>query len=452
MNKTSTYSLPKLVQDYFPLDAWRKLYPLSASEMPFKTLGGVLKEFNDFQTEFFKHFEKKDEWLTHRIQQALQDYWMPVARVAEQYAAPPYKDVMLAKDAQSLIQEYQRKFEELFKAKLPDLLVYFDKAAVVRRYPFTDVMFVAMPYRLVLGNNAYYWLAIPHEIGHHLFWNLDKFNGSEQGEPLLRYMDEQKSLVKTIREHLANELSGIDHKESVIETLLSWLEETFADIVATRIAGQAYLKATKVLVRQQAKEVGELTTNDGDHAPPCMRPYIIHLTLQHMGENSDDWLDFISHYNLNSESEMFELSFPVFVHSQGHRGVFDRLKDVFVGGPNEEGNLKLKEVRAGFEMLVEQINLTLDKLIENGYRPPMPDSKSRFERHLMLAIARSEEYKREIAHEGALAFRPKVLENVNELLLNPVILESGFEYHTHSISETVHGDYHSTSYSHYHYT
>lgn len=127
-------------------------------------------------------------------------------------------------------------------------ITYQRSSATLRVIPYADVALIGLPIS-TLGNDEDI-LAIPHEVGHFLYWNGEKQVGDK---------------TLTLRNWLKQELSPehIDHP---------WLEEIVADVVSCIIGGPI---TTYSLMRHLQKAVGKsFLYDDGEHPIPAIRPYV----------------------------------------------------------------------------------------------------------------------------------------------------------------------------------
>lgn len=145
-------------------------------------------------------------------------------------------------------------------------ITYFQKAPSVRIIPYADVALIGIPFTcLDTQNNARDFLAIPHEVGHHIFWH-----GRKQGT----------SLKAHLRTSLPNDLPT---------WAVNWLEEIFADVYGTYVAGPVIAYDFQELLFDNLN----FTEDDGEHPVSAVRPYLYTETLTRIrdGENNPLFAD-----------------------------------------------------------------------------------------------------------------------------------------------------------------
>jgi hypothetical protein len=139
-------------------------------------------------------------------------------------------------------------------------LTYFQKATHVRVIPYAPVALIGIPYtctgiydagaELVPNSpdsthTARDFLAIAHEIGHHLFWH-----GKQENIPLRSLLRSRLSSRPTWR--------------------MAWLEEVFADIYGAMIAGPVLALDFQELIYDNP----DLEEDDGEHPVGASRPFV----------------------------------------------------------------------------------------------------------------------------------------------------------------------------------
>lgn len=145
------------------------------------------------------------------------------------------------------------------------VLTYFQKATHVRVIPYAPVALIGIPYtctgiydadgQLVQNSGdsthtARDFLAIAHEVGHHVFWH-----GKLNNIPL--------------RSLLSNRLSARPAWR------MGWLEELFADVYGTLIAGPVLALDFQELIYDNP----DLEEDDGEHPVGAIRPFLYTDTL-----------------------------------------------------------------------------------------------------------------------------------------------------------------------------
>jgi hypothetical protein len=143
------------------------------------------------------------------------------------------------------------------------VVTYFQKLSSIRVIPYADVALIGIPYTAI--DEPFDLLAIPHEVGHYLFWH---GKNPVSGEPLHR----------EIRQTLPR---GTPRWCKV------WLEEAFADAFAALVAGP--ITAYSLMGMALRRSVSEFVTSDDDHVVPLIRPLVAFKTLKQCAEQLPLW-------------------------------------------------------------------------------------------------------------------------------------------------------------------
>ncbi|MEZ4614303.1 MAG: hypothetical protein R2867_02135 [Caldilineaceae bacterium] len=148
------------------------------------------------------------------------------------------------------------------------VLTYFHKSPDTRVVPYAPVALVGIPatcYFLHLDPSGTGvlrdLLAIPHELGHHLYWNGSKDTIQNQ----LRFLP-------------------LEQLSNLPDWLRFWLEEIFADSVSCIIGGPIAALSFQDLQSQARNDW--LLRDDGVYPVPALRPFIYSEILKQMGMQS----------------------------------------------------------------------------------------------------------------------------------------------------------------------
>jgi hypothetical protein len=158
-------------------------------------------------------------------------------------------------------------------------LTYLQEGIDVRLLPYHDVVFLSVPYGAMNSDCDWLaadYLAIPHEIGHYLFW-WGEVEGAAPDNPMA-----QTGGKTAVRSHLLGELraKGLDS-----EWITHWLEELFSDAYACAIAGAvSALSFQEMLSNTPPHLLAHLA--DGKHPLPEIRPLIQSEILRQIGARS----------------------------------------------------------------------------------------------------------------------------------------------------------------------
>jgi hypothetical protein len=142
-------------------------------------------------------------------------------------------------------------------SELQTVLTYFNRSAAVSVIPYAPVALVAIPYTCMVAPQDF--LAIPHEIGHYVFWH-----GQQGGDSSLRQQLRDQTL----------QLRSV--------WIARWVEEIFADVYGALIAGESIAQTAQDV--QSAYAGVKFVQDDGRFPVPAIRPYIYTKTLELMGQ------------------------------------------------------------------------------------------------------------------------------------------------------------------------
>lgn len=292
------------------VERWNNLLT-SLETFEFKTpLQGVLQEFSTFSAAYTNYIlqlledppkETTTDWLYTKAVDALRFYWMPIARAAEQYQVKHYRQ---------LLQDGSDKYLQWLNAKtqlgfLPGVLIYFDKLPIARRYPFTRTAFIGVPYQLAEGGE---WLAVPHELGHHLYWNVDWSSPGQTGATADPFT-QGPELKEAVERHLQNAqwsvpLSDLE-KMGLIKMLAAWTEEVFADTVGAVLGGKDFVTSSVEMGKHQVRNLDDRLHHDGAHPPPILRPLVGAYTLRLLNQLADEeWYSFMADFDSAEPSKL----------------------------------------------------------------------------------------------------------------------------------------------------
>lgn len=151
-------------------------------------------------------------------------------------------------------------------SQFPTALTYFQRSPYIRLVPYAPVALIGIPYAAVGVKRDY--LAIPHEVGHFVFWNgqVDDGGGARFTSDLLK-----ENLPFWLSSHVAGQ----------------WVEEIFADVFSCLVTGPVgALSLQEGLLRHGTADF-EIAESDETHPVPILRPYIYSKALRQRGLNSD---------------------------------------------------------------------------------------------------------------------------------------------------------------------
>jgi hypothetical protein len=153
------------------------------------------------------------------------------------------------------------------------VITYFQKSPSVRLIPYDEDAFalIGIPYSCL--NLPRDLLAIPHEVGHFVYWNG-------------RLAADGPTFVEEVRRQLDDTIH-----ETFPLWAKRWTEEIFADVYGCLVAGPVMaLDFQDLLALESAQGFVE---DDGEHPTPAIRPYI----YSHILGKVDGWKDWTNSLN-----------------------------------------------------------------------------------------------------------------------------------------------------------
>ncbi|MBL8056328.1 MAG: hypothetical protein JNK29_06490 [Anaerolineales bacterium] len=140
-----------------------------------------------------------------------------------------------------------------YNAEPPTAITYFQKSPFIAVIPYAPVALIGLPYSAVSVKRDL--LAIPHEVGHYVFWNMRA--GRTYARALPPWVD--------------------DHP------LGRWAEETFADVFAALVSGPVGALSLQDLLVWHDREAFLASEAGDDHPTPILRPYVYSQALRRRG-------------------------------------------------------------------------------------------------------------------------------------------------------------------------
>jgi len=184
------------------------------------------------------------------------------------------------------------------------------------------------------------WQSLAHELSHHVFWN--GFSAAHIS-----------SAHQKLRENISTELvspsaspTNIGRSRYLrqlaerIELWENWLEEIFADVYGTLLAGLSYAISTQDIMAERVNKVDDFLIADHDHPCIYLRPLISLYTL-----------DLIENQTRDNQAEIESLE--------------NRWSDF----SSQVGSLKYNNIP--MDVLVEDAKKIVDILLRGDYWPAM---------------------------------------------------------------------------------
>ena len=203
------------------------------------------------------------EWLDNTIDQVLLSYWEPILKAAEQYQIKHYRDIL---DSGYEVLDSLTSLRQNLGLEVP-IVLYLENTGTYKRYPFGDIYLIGIS---ILDSYEGDWIAMWHELGHHLYWN------SRLNFENLNFYEgrEQNFFGQQIDNSLLALNTDVDETKQIKKILNAWTEEIFADVIGTKIAGAEYVNAAFEKVFKKVEKKEDLFQSDGKHPCPYFLPFI----------------------------------------------------------------------------------------------------------------------------------------------------------------------------------
>lgn len=249
-----------------------------------------------FQANFKALDPTQGEWLLNSMYLMLFSHWELIQRSAEQYSVAQYK--VLLDEGYAKIKAYRDQ------NKIPDLptILYFEKVGKAKRFPFTPIYTIGIP---MFDAYRHDWAAIPHELGHHIYWNSQFTVNNLTRTPLL---GDNNIFAGIIDEAVDKVKLPLTDKALLAKKFNDWEEEIFAEVMGTQIGvADGFVEAIWDKLRKRTNKVEDLFIDDGGHPLPLFLPYLrdyaksVALSVSPNLKLDDKWGDEL---NLNPQSYM----------------------------------------------------------------------------------------------------------------------------------------------------
>ena len=273
--KPEAQRLPPESQTFRDVAAWLDLYkkrPGSRTVKP-DEIFSIILSFETFCQEYVVELSKLLEstprnWLESAMDNALLDYWEPILRAAEHNRATHYRTLL--EQGYAKLDFMQKNLEERLNVTLDiNIVLYFERIGKAERYPFGNTYLIGIP---LIDAYREDWMAIPHELGHHVFWKA-RFSETDTGPaaaPGTNFLEEELNNAMQQLELIEDDPARITIKKM----LNDWTEEIFADVVGARIAGKEFVTGAWERISRKAEKKEDLFQSDGEHPIFYLIPYI----------------------------------------------------------------------------------------------------------------------------------------------------------------------------------
>jgi hypothetical protein len=282
-------------------DRWRQ-DPDMVSEWP--ELSELLKGFSAFANAYISLLKKVPKSISRRSfvlnmgVERLLEQWSILSRACEQRRGPaedatdgdsfPHYLSEARKSAKGYCDRWhppEKPMKEPY-LELHTPIVYFEKLYGISRAVYApETPVLSIP--LTDYNDPKRWQALAHELGHHIYWN---------GVDLKTSGGVHERLHDAVAEALSASASPSDSKAlSRVRQWTRWLgrarlwglwvEEVFADVVGTLLAGPAYAASAQDLEADRVDEVADLAEDDQEHPCPYLRPLIALDVLREIADH-----------------------------------------------------------------------------------------------------------------------------------------------------------------------
>jgi hypothetical protein len=154
------------------------------------------------------------------------------------------------------------------------VVTYFQKSPVSRVIPYAPVALIGVPYSSLSVTRDH--LALPHEMGHYVFWH---GRMPDTGEPLSQVL--RRKAFQALKAYVTFESPEFPTWCAV------WLEELFADVYGALVAGPVMALNFQELSLHSS--CAEFTTSDEDHPVPVLRPDIYSQVLRLAATDDNHW-------------------------------------------------------------------------------------------------------------------------------------------------------------------
>lgn len=271
------------------MDHWADKEPAEKTPSELLKLADEARYFSHKYVSFFSEVKlgptETDEYNLTKIQNLALDRvleeWDTIRHALEQRENPRYQETLGELDKLALECLSPLFNEEKLKR---GVFAYFHKLFDIKRFAFSHTPLIGAPFSAL--NCPEDWLAIPHEVGHYIFWNgtstFKLFNEF--------YLALQNQFMDAINEAIQGRIQGrvLHHKGEVFQTWLNWLNEIFADVFGTLAAGPAFAWSMQTSLRAGISVRDLLHNHDEpDHPDPFIRPFFHINVLREMAKEKE---------------------------------------------------------------------------------------------------------------------------------------------------------------------
>lgn len=301
-----------LMQD---LAWWSEHAPATGDTTLAKGIRNCLGEMTSFFQEYYDYFKSNAGQLPddrplytvlRTVVRKLLEQSDTITRVlAQRRSESPYSDELLDADKQAK-QHYDRFTG--FKPSSDRPIVYYEKQYQITRFAYGPPPIIAIP----LADRGLSTLPVAHEEGHYVYWNGVNSRSYRAVRERFTNMLTTRLEAGCLKEFLENTAAGTSRgpvmqraleqlrrslDDPNVESQLKqartrwegWLEETFADVFGTLVAGMDFAKSSQSrLLRDIITSDSDLMWDDSQHPAAALRPFIATETLRYIGIPTKD--------------------------------------------------------------------------------------------------------------------------------------------------------------------
>ncbi len=243
----------------------------------------LLHEFMVFSTDYIGLLNKVPETISRNsfvvkngIEKLSQE-WNMLSRASEQRLIAGLKEEL--DRASSLAKTYCDKWNNIpQKQSAPALgmpVVYFEKMFRISRSIYApQIPLISIP--LTDYDQPENWQSLAHEFSHHIFWN-----GLGDQEIGRAHQELRTSVTKLFPSN-----PGKTTRQQTVRAELwaNWLEEIFADVYGTLLAGYPYAVSAQERMAEQVNRKEDFLEADEEHVCVYLRPLISLYTLDYIAK------------------------------------------------------------------------------------------------------------------------------------------------------------------------
>lgn len=256
------------------------------NHQPEEPIYKLLGEFVKFSDEYIELLGKVPGTISRNcfvvnngIEKLLQE-WNVLSRASEQRLIGDLKENL--DKASDMAKTYCDKWNAIPRDKpyhaLETPVVYFEKLFRISRAIYApQIPVISIP--LTDYDQPENWQSLAHELSHHIFWN--GFNPDEISaahQELDRNISTQLFSTQTSTSILGK-IRSLRQQVDRVEIWENWLEEVFADVYGTLLAGLPYAISSQDRMAVRVNRDDDFLLADHHHPCVYLRPFISLYTL-----------------------------------------------------------------------------------------------------------------------------------------------------------------------------